>query len=57
MQRANPIQTRQALEAANAYAKAGIPFVPVPVLSTKQRLETLEMATRRLEQLENESEQ
>lgn len=54
MNKASPIDTRRALEAANAYAKAGIPFVPVPVLSTKQKHETAALATQRLEQIEKE---
>lgn len=57
MNRASPIDTRRALEAASAYAKAGIPFVPVPVLNAKQKSETGVLATQRLEQLEKEFEQ
>ena len=54
MNKASPIDTRRALEAANAYAQAGIPFVPVPVLNGKQKSETLALATQRLEQIEKE---
>jgi 3-hydroxyisobutyrate dehydrogenase-like beta-hydroxyacid dehydrogenase len=56
MNRASPIDTRRALEAANAYAKAGIPFVPVPVLNFKQKAEAGVLATQRLEQIEKELE-
>lgn len=54
MNKANPIETRRSLEAANAYAKAGIPFVPVPVVNARQKSETWAMATQRLEQIEKE---
>ena len=54
MNKASPIETRRSLEAANAYAKAGIPFVPVPVLDFKQKAEAGVLATQRLEQLEKE---
>jgi len=33
MNRANPVDLRKAIEAANIYVKAGILFVPMPVLS------------------------
>lgn len=31
MKRANPVDLRRAIEVANAYVKAGILFVPIPV--------------------------
>ncbi|WP_339886532.1 DUF1382 family protein [Vreelandella maris] len=57
MNRASPIETRRSLQAADAYAKAGIPFIPVPVLNAKQKAETGVLATQRLEQIEREAEQ
>tara|TARA_R110000850_G_scaffold121623_4_gene239412 strand:- start:9631 stop:9801 length:171 start_codon:yes stop_codon:yes gene_type:complete len=50
MNRASPVETRKALEVANIYAKAGIPFIPMPVLSEEQRQEAILEAARRIEQ-------
>lgn len=33
MNRASPVELRQSLEMANAFASAGIRFVPVPVIN------------------------
>ncbi|MFI8748882.1 DUF1382 family protein [Vreelandella lionensis] len=54
MNKASPIDTRRSLEAASAFAKAGIPFVPVPVLNARQKSEAGVLATQRLEQIEKE---
>lgn len=54
MNRASPVETRRSLELANAYAKAGIPFVPVPVLSDQQQAEAVALVAERIEQLEKE---
>lgn len=52
MNRASPVDLRKALEAAKAYADAGILFVPVPVSGGQQLAETVALATHRLEEME-----
>jgi hypothetical protein len=37
MNRASPVAMRKALEISNAFAKAGILFVPIPVLDEVSR--------------------
>ena len=49
MRRASPVEIRNALEAANAYAKAGILFVPVPVLDSDDHANLVEQATEKLD--------
>ncbi|TDX30798.1 uncharacterized protein DUF1382 [Modicisalibacter xianhensis] len=56
MDRASPAEARKALEAAHTYAKAGIPFVPMPILNAKQRAQTTQELARRIEQLRLEME-
>lgn len=55
MKRANPANLRRALEAAQAMAKAGIDFVPVPVRSDTDRAELVYMVKQRLDLVEPES--
>ncbi|MEA3250179.1 MAG: DUF1382 family protein [Pseudomonadota bacterium] len=55
MNKASPAEARRSLEAANAYVKAGIPFVPMPVLDDTQHKQAVVESVRRLEQLESES--
>ena len=57
MKRANPADLRKALEIAQSLAKAGIDFVPVPVMSGIDRVELTHTATQRLERMASESEE
>ena len=55
MERATPAQSRRSLEIATELAKAGIAFVPVPVLDQDDRGKMLQLLSERLEQLEKEA--
>lgn len=57
MNRASPVDTRRALETANVYAKAGIPFVCMPVLNDEQLVAGIHEANRRLDQAATEAEE
>lgn len=59
MNRASPVDLRKAIEVANAYTKAGILFVPMPVLNEADHHDMVQQASQRLEQIiaETESEQ
>ena len=54
MNRASPVDIRNALEIAHTLAKAGIDFVPVPVLSPDDKLILARDVQMRLNQIENE---
>ena len=56
MNRASPVDLRKALEIAHTLVKAGIDFVPVPVLSPKDKAILVRDVQMRLNQIENESE-
>jgi len=51
MNRARPVELRKALEVANAYAKAGIDFIPMPVLDGKHKNDLIQQADNTLEDL------
>ena len=55
MNRAHPTDLRKALEIANALMKAGIDFVPVPVLSDEDKAILVRDVQMRLEQIEKET--
>jgi hypothetical protein len=55
--RAHPADLRRALEFAQSLAKAGIDFVPVPVMSDIDLAELTHTATQRLERMASESEE
>lgn len=54
MQRANNPDIRKALEASHKLAKAGILFVPVPVLGEADKKKLVEDFDRRIEEIINE---
>ena len=56
MNRASPVDLRNALAVANILVKAGIDFVPVPVLSDEDKAILVRDVQMRLSQIENESE-
>lgn len=56
MNRANPKDLRKAMEAAHLYTKAGILFVPVPVMDSADHAALLEQAADRMERLAQEAE-
>jgi len=55
MKRADPADLRAALEIANALMKAGIDFVPTPVLSDEDKAILARDVQIRLEQIEKET--
>lgn len=55
MNRASPVDLRAALEIANALMKAGIDFVPIPVLSDEDKAILARDVQIRLEQIEKET--
>ncbi|MEO8644566.1 DUF1382 family protein [Pseudomonas sp.] len=57
MNRASPIDLRKAAEAANTYIKAGVLFVPMPVLSAEDHTELVAQANTRLDQIIRETEE
>lgn len=56
MNRASPVDLRNALEIAENLVKAGIDFVPVPVLSHEDKAILVRDVKMRLSQIENERE-
>jgi hypothetical protein len=52
MNRASPVDMRKALEIANIFSKAGILFVPMPVLNDADYAALKDRAAARLEQIE-----
>ena len=56
MNRASPVDLRIALEMAHGLAKAGVVFVPVPVLSNEDKAILVRDAYMRLDQIEKETE-
>lgn len=57
MKRANPADLRRALQVAQSLAKAGIDFVPVPVMSDIDRADLTHTVKQRLERMASESEE
>ena len=55
MNRARPADLRKALEITNALMKAGIDFVPIPVIDQDDKNELAMDLQRRLEQIEKET--
>jgi len=51
MNRASPAEIRRALEAASAYSKAGILFVPIPVLDAADHTALIEQAAAKIEKM------
>ena len=56
MNRASPVDIRNALAVVNTLVNAGIDFVPVPVLSDEDKAILVRDVQMRLSQIENESE-
>ena len=56
MNRASSVDIRNALAVVNTLVKAGIDFVPVPVLSDEDKAILVRDVQMRLTQIENESE-
>ncbi|MBO6278762.1 MAG: DUF1382 family protein [Pseudomonas sp.] len=56
MNRASPADLRKQIEAANLYTKAGILFVPMPVLNPDDYQALIQQADQRLGQLCEEPE-
>ena len=56
MNRASSVDLRNALAVVNTLVKAGIDFVPVPVLSDEDKAILVRDVQMRLAQIENESE-
>ena len=56
MNRAKPTDLRKSMEAATALMKAGIDFVPIPVLSLEDQQSLTGQMIERLEQLEAQAE-
>lgn len=56
MNRASPVDLRKAIEVANAYTKAGILFVPMPVLNEADHHDLVQQASQRIEQILEETE-
>lgn len=56
MNRASPAELRKALEIAATYAKAGIDFVCVPVLSEGDKIALVNDSALRVEQLLEQTE-
>lgn len=54
MNRASPVDLRLALEMAHCLAKAGVVFVPVPVLSNEDKAILVRDAYMRITQIEKE---
>jgi 2-keto-3-deoxy-6-phosphogluconate aldolase len=55
--RAHPVEIRKALEAAQAFTRAGIDFVAVPVTSEEQKQVLAKLAMQELEVLLQQSEE
>ncbi|BBP51225.1 hypothetical protein PHLH3_08510 [Pseudomonas sp. St386] len=51
MKRASPVQLRQALDAADGLAKAGVRFVCVPVIDEADAMNLASQAAQRLERM------
>ena len=56
MNRASSVDIRKAILVANEFVKAGIDFVPVPVLSDDDKPIMVREVQKRLSQIENDSE-
>lgn len=56
MQRADPVEMRKALVAADSMRNAGILFVPMPVLNKDDYKEMITEVMRRLDVLEQQCE-
>lgn len=56
MDKATPVELRRSLELVEAMKKAGIGFIPIPILNEKDRLELYSMLNDRLCKIEKESE-
>lgn len=55
--KAAPADLRAGIHVASVYAKAGIDFVVVPVLSSEHRQQLIEQSINALEQLEKQAEE
>lgn len=56
MNRASPADLRKAIDAATTLMKAGVLFVPMPVLNEADHAELIAKLDQRLDQLASESE-
>lgn len=55
MNRASPVDLRKAIEAAQAFIKAGILFVPMPVLDEKDQAALQGQMLARLDKMEEDA--
>ncbi len=53
MNRATPVQMRKALEAVDQLRKAGVLFVPIPVINEDDRYALVDQMLARLQELED----
>jgi len=51
MERANSVDLRKAIVAANEFVKAGLLFVPMPVLDPKDHKQLVNKSAKRLESI------
>lgn len=56
MKRAHPVEIRKSLEAAQALAKEGILFIPMPVVSVDDQVQLAHQMIERLGQLVQQAE-
>lgn len=56
MERAAPVELRKCIDMANALVRAGLLFVPVPVLDDKDREVLIAQAMARMDALASEAE-
>ena len=56
MNRASPVDLRKAIDVANTYVKAGILFVPIPVIDKDKHAALVIQADLALEELLTEAE-
>ena len=52
MKKCTPVELRKAIVMADTFAKAGIDFVPVPVLSVGDKADLVKEVLERLEKME-----
>ena len=56
MNKASPIEIRKAVECANAFLRAGILFVPIPVMNLDEQVKFGAIAIEQMAKIEDECE-